>query len=215
MKNLQRVPVWPSGLRLAHGLIGLSVLVLIPTGWLIDRAPAVADAAADTHQLAGFALSAGLALRLYLLFAGSGAAHWRALVPARGDPGKAGMMLRFYLSLGRSPLPRWYAHNPLWVPLYALLLVILVLETATGLLMNTWPVLAGFYLPSAHTFWAPVILAFSAAHIVTAIAQDAKATTSDVSAMINGHRIFVVEPLDKPVGEDIQSIPLDQIRKRR
>ncbi len=214
MKTIQRVPVWSTGLRLAHWLIALSVLVLIATGWLMKLAPAMAGAAGESHNLAGFLLTAGLALRLFLLFAGIGAAHWRALVPARGDLGKAGMMLRFYLSLGRTPLPRWYAHNPLWAPLYALLLLILVLETATGLLMDTWPVLAGFYLPSVHAFWTPVILAFSGMHILTVIAQDAKGTASDVSAMINGHRIFVVEPLDNPPRQDIQSIPLDQIRKR-
>ena len=211
---IQRVLVWGGGLRLAHWLIALSVLALIATGWLMKLAPSVAGAASDGHDLAGFALTLGLALRLYLLFAGTGAAHWRALLPARADLGKAGVMLRFYLSLGRTPLPRWYAHNPLWTPFYVLILLILALQAATGMMMETWPVLGGFYLPAVHDFWAPVILTFSGLHIIAVVLQDARGAASDVSAMINGHRIFVVEELDTSVQRDLQAVPLDQIRRR-
>lgn len=214
MERIQRVRVWSAGLRLAHWLIGLPVLVLLATGWLTGVAPSLAAAASDVHGVAGFALTLGLALRLYLLLAGSGAAHWRALVPAPGDLGKAGMMLRFYLSLGRTPLPRWYSHNPLWVPLYALILLILVAQSATGLLMEHRPLLAGFYLPAVHAFLAPVILAFSALHIVAVVLHDARGTSSDVSAMINGHRIFVIEKPQTPAQAGIQSIPIERIGKR-
>ncbi len=215
MERVQRVRVWSGGLRLAHWLIALAVLVLLATGWLIGLAPSLAADASDAHGLAGFVLTLGLALRLYLLVAGSGAARWRALVPAPGDLAKAGMMLRFYLSLGRTPLPRWYAHNPLWVPLYALILLILVAQSATGLLMTHWPLLAGFYLPAVHAFFAPVVLAFSALHVAAVVLHDARGTSADVSAMINGHRIFVIEKPETPAQAGIQSIPVGQIGKRR
>jgi len=213
VKKIQRALIWSGGLRLAHGLIALSVLVLAGTGWLIKLAPSVADAASGLHRLSGFALTLGLVLRIYLLFADTGTAHWRELRPARTDLHKVGMMLRFYLSLGRTPLPRWYAHNPLWMPLYVLILLILALQAATGLMMETWPLLAGFYLPAVHDFWAPVILGFSGLHIIAVVLQDARGTTSDTSAMINGHRIFVIESTDTLTRQDVQSVPLEQIRK--
>jgi len=202
-------------MRFAHWLIALSVIALMATGWLLKLAPGVADSVSEYHDLASIGLTLGLMLRLWLLFFGTGPAHWKALVPVRADLHKIGMTLRFYATMGKSPQPKWYAHNPLWAPVYLLVLVILVLQTLTGLLMEAWPVVGGFYLPSVHDFWAPVILAFSCLHVITVVLHDAKGTTSDVSAMINGHRIFIPEDADLPHTPNVQAVSLDQIRKPR
>jgi hypothetical protein len=66
-----------------------------------------------------------------------------------------------------------------------------------------------------HDFWAPVILGFSCLHVVTVVLHDAKGTASDVSAMINGHRIFIIEDRDALHTQDVQFVSLDQIRKPR
>ncbi len=202
-------------MRLAHWLIALSVIVLMATGWLLKLAPGVAESASDYHDLASIGLTLGLMLRVWLLFFGKGPAHWKALLPVRADLPKIGMTLRFYITMGKSPQPKWYAHNPLWAPVYLLVLVILVLQTLTGLLMEAWPVAGGVYLPLVHDFWAPVILAFSCLHVIAVVIHDAKGTTSDVSAMINGHRIFIVEDADSPHAPNVQAVSLDQIGKPR
>lgn len=212
--DIQRVAVWSARLRLAHAMIGASVIVLLATGGLIAYAPGVAEAASEVHQLAGIGLTLGLLLRVVLLFFGAASAHGRALLPAPGDLAKVGMMLRFYLSLGRTPLPRWYAHNPLWAPLYALLILVLVLQTLTGLLMNAYPLVGGFYLPSVHAFWSPAILAFTVLHLLAVVLHDLRGDTSDVSAIINGHRIFIVDRLERPSDRSVQSVPLDTIKRR-
>ncbi len=202
-------------MRLAHALIGLSVIVLIATGWLMKLAPGIAESASEYHDLASIGLTLGLLLRVRLFFTGKGPAHWKALLPGQADLHKVAMTLRFYATMGKSPLPKWYAHNPLWAPVYLFILLILVLQTLTGLLMEVWPVIGGFYLPSVHDFWALVILGFSCLHIITVVFHDAKGTASDVSAMINGHRIFMVEDADLPQTPGVQSVSLDRIGKPR
>ena len=47
-------------------------------------------------------------LRVALLFV-PGSSHWRALLPSRADRQAMMQMLKFYLSLVRTPLPAWYA----------------------------------------------------------------------------------------------------------
>ena len=200
-------------MRLAHALISLSVLALLATGWLVKWSPSVAVSASDWHELAGIGLTLGLLLRIWLLFTGTGPAHWSALLPRRDDWHKLGMTLRCYATLGRSPLPKWYAHNPLWAPVYLFMLFILVVQTLTGLFMESWPLLAGFYLPSVHDFWSPVILVFSGVHILTVLLHDAKGGAADVSAVINGHRIFMVEDVDVPGTGSVHTVSLDQIGK--
>jgi len=215
VNRIQRTLVWSGWMRLAHGLIALSVLALIASGWLVKLAPGVAKSASEYHDLAGIGLTLGLLLRISLLFAGKGPAHWKALLPVHADLHRIGMTLRFYATMGKSPLPKWYAHNPLWAPFYLFILFILVLQTLTGLLMDAWPVVGGFYLPSVHDFWAPVILGFSCLHIFTAVLHDAKGTAADVSAIINGHRIFVVEDTDALRDGTAHTVALDQIGKAR
>ena len=202
-------------MRLAHWLLALSVSVLIATGWLVKLAPGVANAASDYHRLAGIGLILGLLLRVWLLLTGTGPAHWKALVPQRGDLQKMGMTLVFYATLGKSPQPKWYAHNPLWAPVYLFILLVLVVQTLTGLLMEAYPVMGTFYLPSVHDFWAPFILVFAFLHILTVALHDAKGTASDVSAMLNGHRIFVVEEADPLQAPGVHTVSLDQLKKPR
>lgn len=213
--HIQRTLVWSGWMRLAHWLVALSVIALIATGWLVKLAPSVADSASDYHDLAGIGLTLGLILRVWLLFFGTGPAHWKALIPVRADFPKMGMMLRFYLTMGKSPQPKWYAHNPLWAPVYLLVLIILVVQTLTGLLMETHTVMWVFYLPSVHDVWSTVILVFTCLHVITVVFHDAKGTAADVSAMINGHRIFIVESTDTIPTQNVQTISLDQIRKPR
>jgi Ni/Fe-hydrogenase 1 B-type cytochrome subunit len=190
MNDFQRVSVWSQWMRLAHWSIALSVLTLIATGWLVGSAPSVAAGASDLHGYAASVLMAGLVLRIWLLFADKGVGGWEALVPARANLPAMKQMLVFYLTLGKAPLPNWYAHNPLWVPLYALLYLFLVVMAVTGIFMEEQPLVAGFYLPSIHLAFAKIITVLTVLHLATAVLQDIKGKRGDVSAMLNGYKLF-------------------------
>ena len=70
-EQIRRILVWSGWLRLSHLLVGLSTLVLLVSGWLIEAAPSLEADAVDLHYLAAGFLVFGLALRLVLMFTGS------------------------------------------------------------------------------------------------------------------------------------------------
>ena len=123
--------------------------------------------------------------------------------------------LLFYVSLGRAPQPRWFAHNPLWKPVYLLLFLLLALSLLTGWLMPDRPVLGGLYLPHLHRWLADGIGIWTVAHLFSVVLQDLKGTGADISAMISGSRCFTIER-EGPVGPKVAdlSIRLDDITKR-
>ncbi len=214
-EKIQRILVWSGLLRLAHWSIALSVLLLWATGWLVHNAPLVAARASDVHDFCSVILMVGLGLRLWLLFFGSGSSHWQQMIPQPRDKTRVLEMLRFYLTLGKSPLPGWHAHNPFWAPIYLLLLTILFLQILTGLFMEPVPLVWGFYLPDVHAWLATAIFLFFIAHIVAVVLDDLKGSGSDISAMINGYRIFVVDKPEQAGPQEVQFITPEQIKKRR
>jgi Ni/Fe-hydrogenase 1 B-type cytochrome subunit len=175
----------------------VSVLVLLTTGWLLYQDTHLGPQARDAHYLAGYVLAGGLLLRLYALLFGSGPAHWRDCIPM--GQGRAVMeTLRFYLSLGRSALPRWYAHNPLWGPAYLLLLALLAVQTlSSGFGWESTALAAISH--DVHGPGAQIVGLWVLFHVIAVFMHEIKGTGGDVSAMINGHRCFVVER--PPVGE--------------
>ena len=67
---IKRVLVWSGWLRISHASIGLAVLLLLLTGWLIAESPSLAESALDLHYLASGFLVFGLVVRIVLMFAG-------------------------------------------------------------------------------------------------------------------------------------------------
>ena len=122
--------------------------------------------------------------------------------------------LLFYLSLGRAPLPNWYAHNPLWKPFYLLLFLLLALLLISGWLMPDTPLLGRLYLPDAHAWLADAVWVLVIAHLFSVVLQDIKGNTTDISAMLNGHRHFTIDKTagTKPQVEPV-SIKLDDFGK--
>ena len=215
IKNIQRVLIWSSWLRLAHWLMATAVLLLAATGWLIQMSPSVANAASDYHYIFATLLIGGLVLRAGLLFYDKGVSHWKKLLPEKQELQSYKKMFIFYLSLGKMPLPKWYAHNPLWKPIYILVFIVLLMQVLTGMNRNAFPVVLGFYLPSVHEFLASIILGFTALHLVTVVLHDFKGTASDVSAMINGHKVFVIQKQENPESPTVHAVSLDQLKKNR
>ena len=212
MAKIERVLIWSGWLRLSHLLVGLSVLVLMATGWLLEMAPSVEAAAVDYHYLAAAILVVGLVLRLFLMFRGQRVEGISELMPEDTEWPAVLETGRFYVGFGKAPLPRWYAHNPLWKPLYLLLYILLLVLVLSGWLRSEHPLLMGIYLPNVHAVFATAVAWWTLLHILTAILHDYRGEAADVSSMINGHRLFVVDkPQPGQFGIQETTVHLDQI----
>ncbi len=192
-EQIRRVAVWSGWLRLAHWSLAGATLLLLATGWLIGNSPAVAESAAEIHYLGAALLLFALMLRLFLGCFGNPGERLAELLPRDQELDGMRASLWFYLSLGRARLPAWFAHNPLWKPLYLFLLLVLCLSLLTGWLMQETPLIGRLYLPRAHVWLANTVAVLTAAHLYSVILQDLKGTTADISAMVNGHRYFGIE----------------------
>ena len=210
-ETLHRREIWSKWLRLSHWTLALSTLALMATGWLVHHTPSVAQAAADWHYIAGSVFTIALALRIWVLFSDKLMGHWRFLL-ADLEPKKMLQMLKFYLSFGRSTLPRWYAHNPFWLPIYLILFVLMVLVAFTGHLQGAYPVIAGIYLPSLHAGIATLISLFVLGHVIAVFMHDLKGGSDDVSAMINGKRLFEVKPIPIQEISGVHEVSLDSLK---
>ncbi|MFO8004988.1 cytochrome b/b6 domain-containing protein, partial [Thioalkalivibrio sp.] len=210
-ETLHRREIWSTWLRLSHWTLALSTLALMATGWLVHHTPSVAQAAADWHYIAGGIFTLGLALRIWVLFSDKLMGRWRFLL-ADLEPKKMLQMLKFYLSFGKSTLPRWYAHNPLWLPVYLMLFVLMILVAFTGHLQDAYPLIFGIYLPSLHAGVATLISLFVLGHVVAVFMHDLKGGTDDVSAMINGKRLFEVKPIPIQEISGVHKVSLDSLK---
>jgi Ni/Fe-hydrogenase 1 B-type cytochrome subunit len=209
--TVKRVQVWSGLLRLSHWLMALAVTILLGTGWLLGPVPQFHDALLDYHYLAGYALIAGLLVRFYLLFFGRNADTLGELIPRRQQFPAMLDMLRFYLSFGRWRLPAWYAHNPLWQPIYLGLLALLLLQILSGVFADAPYLFAQKTLREWHGPGALVIAGISGLHVVAVFLHDLRGTGSDTSAMISGYRIFVIRPVQEQIDTGVQNVPLERI----
>jgi len=214
-EQIRRVAVWSAWLRLVHAALAGSTLVLLATGWLIGHAPSVATSAVEIHYLAAGILVFALALRLFFGLFGKGAERFEHMLPRLSEGRAMRDSLVFYLTLGRTRLPNWYAHNPLWKPLYLVLLLVLTLSVATGWLMPDTPLLGRLYLPGAHRGLADIVGVLILAHLFSVVLQDIKGRHADISAMLSGDRYFEAERtgLVRPEIPQV-SVHIDDIRRR-
>ncbi|PVV15294.1 MAG: hypothetical protein B6D82_03900 [gamma proteobacterium symbiont of Ctena orbiculata] len=212
--NVVRVLVWSNRLRVAHWTLGFSTIGLLVTGWLINNTPMMAQSAVEIHYMLSALFLPALLLRLYLLFFGSGSDHFTSCEPNMHRLSQAGLVLRFYLSLGKAPLPKWYSHNPLWGPVYLALFFFMILSGLSGLmLLKETPMLGTLSLHDLHHLCYLVIAGFTLLHILSVFSHDLAGTGSDISGMINGHRIFEVDRAQKIDQTGSQSVALDELLK--
>lgn len=220
MNGIQRVRVWSTPLRLVHWLTVLCVLALLASGWVGGERLAEPGRWRDLHFTSGYLLAVALAIRVGLLLRGrTPTDRWRDLWPA-GRQQWLGVrdMLLFYATLGRATLPGYYGHNPLWGPVYAVLFVLMALGTGTGVLLSGYdapgllaltaiPGWLGWTRPEWHAGVAMAIAVVATAHIVAVFAHDARGTASEISAMVNGHKIFVVTGQPQQLANRIPIVP--------
>jgi len=205
MTEIRRVLIWSGWLRVSHWSVALSTLVLLSSGWLIGNSPLQAELALEYHYLAVSVLVFGLVLRVAIFFRGKDHERLGALFPGPSEIKAVWQMLVFYLSLGRQPLPNWYAHNPLWKMIYVFWYLALLLLLGSGVFMADNAIVLGFYLPSVHAFWASMVFWVTVLHMISLFAHDYYAKSTDISAMINGYRLFEVESQAK---DGLQGTPV-------
>jgi Ni/Fe-hydrogenase 1 B-type cytochrome subunit len=192
-EQIRRVMVWSGWLRFSHAALALATLVLMATGWLLASSPTLAAAASDIHFLAASILIAALMLRLVMGFFGKGAERFGHLLPRSSELAAIRASLLFYLTLGKAPLPNWFAHNPLWKPVYLILFVLLALSALTGWVMPEIQVVGRLYLPRVHGWLSNAIWVVTLAHLFSVVLQDIRGRAADVSGMLSGYRFFVFE----------------------
>ena len=192
--------------------MSIAVIGLLLTGWLLQNVVHYFQIALDYHYILAYALSIALGLRLFLLMSSpASAAGWHDLVPNRGSLHNALAMLRFYVSFGRTHLPHWYAHSPLWAPFYLLLFFLLLIQIVSGFLIGAGQHTLLINLYTLHNFTSTLIAVFTTAHIISVFLNDLKAGTSDISGMIHGYRIFIIEKPELPGTP--QTVSLDKLKQ--
>ncbi|MEL0584504.1 MAG: cytochrome b/b6 domain-containing protein [Candidatus Thiodiazotropha sp. (ex. Lucinoma kazani)] len=212
--SVTRILVWSRGLRLAHWSLALSSIGLLITGWLMNNTNAVATTTTEIHYMLSALLMPALILRLYLLFFGKGTDHLSACEPDLHRLSQAWLVLKFYLTLGKAPLPKWYSHNPFWGPLYLALFFVLALSIFSGFMMlNDVNLIGNLSLHALHHLCYQVLGIFTLLHILSVFSHDLGGSGSDISAMINGQRIFEVEQSSRYHASNGHSVEIDDLLK--
>lgn len=206
--SIKRVAVFSSAQRIAHWLIAAGVAFLLISAWLVQHSDVDVIAWVDWHIMVGQALSLVIAYRVYLLFV-PGSGHWRLLWPTREQRHIVQQTIRFYASLGRLPCPDWYAYNPLWQPLYALVIVALVIVSGSGFLLGN----SGSGMTQLHSTMATFILYFTLAHIAFTLLHDVKGSGAQISAMLNGYKYFMSKPVENPLPAE-NAVSLNDLLKK-
>ncbi|MGD8589488.1 MAG: cytochrome b/b6 domain-containing protein [Chromatiales bacterium] len=214
--TISRIHVWSRWLRLAHWSLAVSVFGLLASGWLLAKDPVLFAAASDYHFIFAALLLPALLLRLYLLFAGKGTDHLKDCELDRHKIIQAWEVVRFYLTLGRVPLPKWYSHNPLWGPIYLLLFLFLTLSAISGLALSKEIMsFAGISLYDLHRLGYYFALTFVCLHLPAVFSHDLSGQGSDVSAMIHGYRIFMVGKPSRPTAAQSPRVAVDDLFKSK
>lgn len=190
-ESIRYVTLWSGWLRAAHWLIAIGVLFELFSAWTLAQGAVDPGFWRDWHLIVGQFVVLALLLRIALLFV-PGSSHWRALLPKRAQWGAMLQMAKFYLSLTRAPLPAWYAHNPLWAPVYLLVLLLLAACLASGLLHDAPYRLFGTGVDTLHDGLGQALAYFSLIHVLAAALHDWKGEGALISAMFSGKRYFHV-----------------------
>jgi cytochrome b len=139
MSELKSYSAWDASVRWFHWINLICILGLIAVGVAIlnTKPLGVTDDGKillkTVHVWIGYVFAVNLLWRLIWAFIGGSRARWRAILP--GGPGYM-TEVREYLAAVRARRPRQYiGHNPLGRIAVALLLVLLVVQAATGLVL--------------------------------------------------------------------------------
>lgn len=143
--TLERVYVWELPVRLTHWVLFFSIIVLSATGYYIGNPfISVPGAATDhfvmgtaraVHMYAGIVFVLAMLVRLYWLFVGNRFARWSDLIPlSRVRLRSFWKTFKYYSFIGRHP-DEYAGHNALAGSSYAMIFVVYVVMTLTGMVL--------------------------------------------------------------------------------
>lgn len=212
--TVTRVLVWSRWLRLSHWSMALSCIGLMLTGLLMNIDPILAIYASEAHYFFSGILIPALLLRLYLLFFGKGTDHITDCEPDWHKILQAMEVLRFYLTLGRAPLPRWFSHNPLWAQIYLILFLFLGLSSVSGILiLKDIGSIFGVNNYDLHYLTHYVISLFVLLHLPSVFCHDLSNKNDDISGMVNGYKVFHIEKSSLSAKAQTQKVSIDDLMK--
>ena len=220
--RIRRVFVWPHIMRIVHGCLILAVTLLLGTGWLLKSGLILNDKLYDflleqLHLPAGHLLGLALAVRLFFLIRDDGVSGVSTLLPSASTWGGIKQGLRFYTTFAKSSLPRYFAHHPVWAPLYLVMFALLLAHSLTGLAIEYSAIGAFFGVSTASLLswhqapfsWLSMLVIL---HIASVVLHDLKGEGADVSGMISGYRsINVSSGADRGMASSTPSVALDDI----
>lgn len=214
------VQVWAPAIRIIHWAMAFSVLVQIPLGAVLFFHGALGvteageDLVMDIHGTVGLFFGAAVLARIVLLFAGTGAANWRDLVPyTKKQWALAFETVRFYFKGLRGPVPLYFRHNPFASIAYIVFFLFAITQATSGVKLYFFTGHAieadagaaqahenghvhsdeaegGFGAEDMHELGAFVIIFFMFAHFGALAAHDIVEKRGLVSAMVNGVKFF-------------------------
>lgn len=199
LMKIKSVTLWSYYTRLLHWLLALSVLFLVLSGWLMGKIIEDALFWIEWHHMVGQFMVLLLLARVVLFFQ-QGNSHYSRYKISAKDSKSIIETLKFYLSLARTPLPAWFAFNPLWRILYAIFYIMLVFMAFSGLASDSNLVL-GVYWPSVHQTLAAAINIWLVLHLLAVFVHDWKSRVNRISAMLSGVAYFEV---DEAAGSNIK-----------
>ncbi len=210
MSDIRYLPIYSLQQRITHWLIAAGFGFEWLSAWLVDHSDVDPLVWSDWHLMAGQALLLVLAWRLLLFFlAGSG--HWRFFIPTREQRHIVRDTLRFYASLGKTPLPDWYAFNPVWQPIYLLMILLAVVTVISGFFHSGLPFVGNLSTADLHAGASSLLLWLALAHIAFAVWHDARGRGAQISGMLNGHKYFHIGEPEQTPGPVENSVSLDSL----
>lgn len=215
-RELERVYVWESPVRITHWLIFASILALSATGFLIGRPVIHSAGEARMHHVmatvkiihfySAIVFTTSILARLIWMLTGNVYSRWHQFVPvdARRRKGVWGT-LRFYLFIDRDA-PPFVGHNPVAGLSYAAVFGLYLLVTATGFAMYSvdapvaspfrklqWliPLFGG--LPWArwiHHAIMWLLLGFAVHHVYSALLMSHVEKNATLESIFSGYKFF-------------------------
>ena len=208
--EIRYLPVYSLQQRIAHWLIAVGFGFEWLSAWLVDHSDVDPLAWSDWHLMVGQALLLVVAWRLLLFFlAGSG--HWRFFIPTREQRHILRDTLRFYASLGKTPLPDWYAFNPVWQPIYLLMIALATISVVSGFFHSGLPLVGELSTAALHSGASKLLLWLAIAHVLFAVWHDAKGRGAQISGMLNGHKYFHIDAPQNTASGNENSVSLDSL----
>jgi Ni,Fe-hydrogenase I cytochrome b subunit len=216
--TIKRALVWSARLRWTYGVLSASTVLLLFTAWLGGLNATVSAPAKGYHLLLAYIFTVALGYRIFLLFTGKGSERLADCLPKTRFLSLTQQHLRFYFSLGKTPLDGWFAHNPFWGPLHCAFLVLAFILILTGFAIGKVYLGANISITGIHAFLAGVVLVYCIALFLASLLHDIKAEANSISAMLSGYKYFKPEaqPQSSSISQPMTFIPNpNQVKEKR